>query len=131
MMLKHRSNTCWGMGMWSKALDVLTHFGQAGYRRPRMMRRCRLSAATLVCSAERAMDDRKGRWPKLPRRLIERKIAKRDLRGAVVSISESGLKLMEVVAPSWEAIHAEIRRRYGANKLSRASGDAGGPGGES
>jgi hypothetical protein len=66
------------------------------------------------------MDDRKGRWPKLPRRLIERKIAKRDLRRAVVSI-----------APSWEAIHAEIRRRYGAKKLSQASGGAGGAGGES
>jgi DNA-binding MarR family transcriptional regulator len=64
------------------------------------------------------MDDRKGRWPKLRRRLIERKIAKRDLRRAVVSISESGLKLMEVVAPSSEAIHAEIRRCYGAKKLA-------------
>jgi DNA-binding MarR family transcriptional regulator len=69
------------------------------------------------------MDDRKGRWPKLPRRLIERKTAKRDLRRAVVSILESGLKLMEVVAPSSEAIYAEIRRRCGAKKL--ASGDAG------
>src|ERR1700738_4830347 len=34
------------------------------------------------------------------RKLIERKTAKTDLRRGVVSISEKGLRLMEVVAPS-------------------------------
>jgi homoprotocatechuate degradation regulator HpaR len=52
------------------------------------------------------------------RRLIERKTAKSDLRRAMVSISERGLKLMEMVAPSSEAIYAEITRRYGAKKLA-------------
>ena len=52
------------------------------------------------------------------RRLIERKTAKADLRRAVVSISEKGMRLMEVVAPSSEAIYAEITRRYGARKLA-------------
>ena len=52
------------------------------------------------------------------RRLIERKTAKSDLRRAVVSISEKGLRLMEMVAPSSEAIYAAITRRYGAKKLA-------------
>jgi homoprotocatechuate degradation regulator HpaR len=52
------------------------------------------------------------------RRLIERKTAKTDLRRAVVSISDKGLRLMEVVAPSSEAIYAAITRRYGARKLA-------------
>src|SRR5215468_1543944 len=52
------------------------------------------------------------------RRLIERRSAKGDLRRAVVSISEKGLRLMEVVAPSSEAIYAEITRRYGARRLA-------------
>ena len=52
------------------------------------------------------------------RRLIERKTAKSDLRRGVVSISEKGLRLMEVVAPSSEAIYAAITRRYGAKKLA-------------
>ena len=52
------------------------------------------------------------------RRLIQRKTAKTDLRRGVVSISEKGLKLMEVVAPSSETIYAEITRRYGARKLA-------------
>jgi homoprotocatechuate degradation regulator HpaR len=51
------------------------------------------------------------------RGLIERKTAKTDLRRGVISISEKGLKLMEVVAPSSEAIYAAITRRYGAKKL--------------
>ncbi len=51
------------------------------------------------------------------RGLIERKTAKTDLRRGVVSISEKGLKLMEVVAPSSEAIYAAITKRYGAKKL--------------
>ncbi len=52
------------------------------------------------------------------RGLIERKTAKTDLRRGVVSISEKGLKLMEVVAPSSEAIYAGITKRYGAKKLA-------------
>jgi len=52
------------------------------------------------------------------RRLIERRTAESDLRRGVVSISEKGLKLMEGVAPSSEAIYAAITRRYGARKLA-------------
>ena len=52
------------------------------------------------------------------RKLIERNTAKTDLRRGVVSISERGVKLMEVVAPSSEAIYAAITKRYGAKKLA-------------
>jgi homoprotocatechuate degradation regulator HpaR len=52
------------------------------------------------------------------RDLIERKTAETDLRRGLVSISEKGLRLMEVVAPSSEAIYAAITRRYGAKKLA-------------
>ncbi|HVX76300.1 MAG TPA: homoprotocatechuate degradation operon regulator HpaR [Bradyrhizobium sp.] len=52
------------------------------------------------------------------RRLIERRTAEADLRRAVVSISVKGLKLIEAVAPSSEAIYAEIGKRYGARKLA-------------
>src|SRR5713101_8804255 len=52
------------------------------------------------------------------RGLIERKTAKADLRRGVVSISEKGLKLMELVAPSSEAIYSAITRRSGARKLA-------------
>src|ERR1700710_2754503 len=52
------------------------------------------------------------------RRLIERRLAKADLRRSMVSISAKGLKLMEAVAPSSEAIYAAITRRYGARKLA-------------
>ena len=45
-------------------------------------------------------------------------MAKADLRRAVVSISAKGLKLIEAVAPSSEAIYAAITKRYGARKLS-------------
>ncbi len=50
--------------------------------------------------------------------LIERKLAKADLRRSVVSISARGLKLIEAVAPSSEAIYAAITKRYGARKLA-------------
>lgn len=50
--------------------------------------------------------------------LIERKLAKADLRRSVVSISARGLKLIEAVAPSSEAIYAAITTRYGARKLA-------------
>jgi homoprotocatechuate degradation regulator HpaR len=52
------------------------------------------------------------------RHLIERRIAKADLRRGVVSISPRGLKLIEAVAPTSEAIYAAISRRYGARKLA-------------
>ena len=52
------------------------------------------------------------------RSLIERKVAKADLRRAVVSISAKGIKLIEAVAPSSEAIYAAITKRYGARKLA-------------
>ncbi len=52
------------------------------------------------------------------RHLIERRPAKADLRRGVVSISANGLKLIEAVAPSSEAIYAAITRRYGVRKLA-------------
>lgn len=52
------------------------------------------------------------------RRLIDRRTLKEDLRRSVVSITSKGLRLIEAVAPSSEAIYAEITRRYGAEKLA-------------
>src|SRR5881275_47608 len=52
------------------------------------------------------------------RNLIERKTAKADQRRSMVSISEKGVKLMASVAPSSEAIYAEITQRFGARKLA-------------
>src|SRR6187397_1149394 len=52
------------------------------------------------------------------RQLIERRLASADQRRSVLSISARGLKLMEEVAPSSEAIYAAITRRYGARKLA-------------
>lgn len=52
------------------------------------------------------------------RHLIERKTAKADQRRSMVSISEKGVKLMASVAPTSEAIYAEITRRFGARKLA-------------
>lgn len=51
------------------------------------------------------------------RELIERRTAEADLRRGVVSISVKGLKLIEAVAPTSEAIYAEITSRYGTRKL--------------
>jgi homoprotocatechuate degradation regulator HpaR len=51
------------------------------------------------------------------RELIERKVAKADLRRAMVSITAKGLKLIEAVAPTSEMIYAEITKRYGGRKL--------------
>src|SRR5580692_10511793 len=53
------------------------------------------------------------------RNLIERKVAKADLRRGLVSISARGFRLMETVAPSSEAIYSAITRRYGARKLAQ------------
>ena len=52
------------------------------------------------------------------RRLIERRVAKADQRRGLVSISARGVKLIETVAPTSEAIYAAITRRYGARKLA-------------
>jgi homoprotocatechuate degradation regulator HpaR len=51
------------------------------------------------------------------RGLIERRVPKADLRRGIVSITANGLRLIEAVAPSSEAIYAEITRRYGARRL--------------
>ena len=51
------------------------------------------------------------------RHLIERRVAKADQRRGLVSISARGVKLIETVAPTSEAIYAAITRRYGARKL--------------
>jgi homoprotocatechuate degradation regulator HpaR len=51
------------------------------------------------------------------RHLIERRVAKGDLRRGVVSISAKGIKLIAAVAPHSEAIYAGITRRYGARRL--------------
>jgi homoprotocatechuate degradation regulator HpaR len=52
------------------------------------------------------------------RQLIERRTAKADLRRGLVSISQRGLKLIELVAPTSEFIYAAITQRYGAQKLA-------------
>jgi homoprotocatechuate degradation regulator HpaR len=52
------------------------------------------------------------------RHLIERRVVKADLRRGTVSISAKGLKLIEAVAPSSEAIYAAMTKRYGARKLA-------------
>ena len=52
------------------------------------------------------------------RDLIARRTAEADLRRGVVSISPRGLKLIEAVAPTSEAIYATITKRYGARKLA-------------
>ena len=52
------------------------------------------------------------------RRLIERKTVKSDLRRGTVSITAKGLKLIGALAPSSEAIYAEMTKRYGAQRLA-------------
>lgn len=52
------------------------------------------------------------------RGLIERRSVKTDLRRGLVSISAEGLRLIEAVAPSSEAIYAEMTRRFGAERLA-------------
>jgi homoprotocatechuate degradation regulator HpaR len=52
------------------------------------------------------------------RRLIARHVVKADLRRSMVSITAHGLRLIEAVAPSSEAIYAEMTRRYGARSLA-------------
>lgn len=52
------------------------------------------------------------------RRLIRRRLVKSDLRRSIVAITDKGVKLIEAVAPSSEAIYAEIAERFGARKLA-------------
>jgi homoprotocatechuate degradation regulator HpaR len=52
------------------------------------------------------------------RQLIVRRTAETDLRRGVVSISARGLRLIEAVAPTSEAIYAAISRCFGARKLA-------------
>jgi homoprotocatechuate degradation regulator HpaR len=52
------------------------------------------------------------------RRLIRRQLVKSDLRRSIVAITNSGMKLIAAVAPSSEAIYAEIARRFGARRLA-------------
>lgn len=52
------------------------------------------------------------------RRLIKRRLVKSDLRRSIVAITGSGVKLIGAVAPSSEAIYAEIASRFGARKLA-------------
>ena len=59
------------------------------------------------------------------RDLIERRTAEADLRRGVVSISPKGLKLIEAVAPTSEAIYAEITDRYRRAQARRIAGHAG------
>jgi homoprotocatechuate degradation regulator HpaR len=53
------------------------------------------------------------------RHLIDRKVVKADQRRVVVSISARGLRLIEAVAPSSEAIYAAITEHYGARNLAK------------
>lgn len=52
------------------------------------------------------------------RGLIARRAVKDDLRRAHVSLTAKGARLIEVVAPSSEAIYAEMTKRYGPRKLA-------------
>ena len=57
--------------------------------------------------------------------LIERRAAEADLRRGVVSISAKGLKLIEAVAPTSEAIYAAITGRLRRPQARRIAGHAG------
>jgi homoprotocatechuate degradation regulator HpaR len=52
------------------------------------------------------------------RRLIRRRLVKADLRRSIVAITPKGLQLIDAVAPTSEAIYAEIGKRFGARKLA-------------
>src|SRR5260370_25822013 len=53
------------------------------------------------------------------RRLIERRVAKADLRRGVLSIPDKGIKLIDPGAPASEATYAHITRRHAARKPPR------------
>ena len=52
------------------------------------------------------------------RELIRRRVVVADQRRSQVLITGAGIKLIETVAPSSEAIYAVINKRYGARKLA-------------
>src|SRR4051795_1910882 len=52
------------------------------------------------------------------RELIRRRVVLADQRRSEVSITGAGIKLIETVAPSSEAIYAVINKRFGASKLA-------------
>src|SRR6185312_154978 len=52
------------------------------------------------------------------RKLIARELLKSDLRRNIVSITARGLQLIDVVAPTSEAIYGEMTKRFGARKLA-------------
>ena len=52
------------------------------------------------------------------RKLIARHLLESDLRRNIVSITAKGLKLIETVAPTSEAIYGEMTKRFGARKLA-------------
>lgn len=52
------------------------------------------------------------------RKFVERRSQKADLRRSKVSITAKGLKVIEAVAPTSEAIYAEMTRRFGARRWS-------------
>ncbi|CAN5533325.1 homoprotocatechuate degradation operon regulator HpaR [soil metagenome] len=52
------------------------------------------------------------------RRLIRRRPVKIDLRRNIVAVTARGLQLIDAVAPTSEAIYAEIGRRFGPGKLA-------------
>jgi homoprotocatechuate degradation regulator HpaR len=56
------------------------------------------------------------------RGLIERRVVQADLRRAMVSITAQGLQLIKAVAPSSEAIYAELTMRYGEDSLAELQG---------
>jgi homoprotocatechuate degradation regulator HpaR len=53
----------------------------------------------------------------LGRGLVERTSGVTDRRRGIVSISQSGRKLIGAVAPESEASYAQIRQRFGAKRL--------------
>lgn len=53
------------------------------------------------------------------RGLIARQVDATDLRRGLLSISPKGLKLIARVAPTSEAIYAEIASRYGERRLAQ------------
>lgn len=52
------------------------------------------------------------------RQLITREADQRDLRRAIISISQAGASLIEMVTPVSEAIYRDITSRFGDEKLA-------------
>lgn len=52
------------------------------------------------------------------RRLIRRRAVQNDLRRSIVSLTARGVQLIAVVAPTSEAIYAEISARFGTARLA-------------